>query len=140
MNEYYLFSFISNKFMIMNYFINDSFDKLVITLFTILSLQDNFQIEYLIFKSANSKMRWNKEWQFCGWYSEQMKMNLRNPEHGFCPERAQLSSIRTVCPNSACTGRNAGFFEHDFLRFAVAAALQILAANPNPPCSCWSMG
>ena len=62
MNEYYLFSFISNKFMIMNYFINDSFNKLVITLFTIFSLQDNFQIEDLIFKSANSEMRWNKEW------------------------------------------------------------------------------
>ena len=61
MNEYYLFSFISNKLMIMNYFINDSFNKLVITLFTIFSLQGNFQIEDLIIKSANSEMRWNKE-------------------------------------------------------------------------------
>jgi len=92
MNEYYLFSFISNKFMIMNYFINDSFNKLVITLFNIFSLQDNFQIEYLIFKSANSEMHWNKEWQFCGWDSEQMEQNLENLEHGFCPKRAQLTS------------------------------------------------
>ena len=61
MNEYYLFSFISNKLMIMNYFINDSFNKLVITLFTIFSLQDNFQIEDLIIKSANSEIRWNKK-------------------------------------------------------------------------------
>ena len=61
MNEYYLFSFISNKLMIMNYFINDSFNKLVIKLFTIFSLQGNFQIEDLIIKSANSEMRWNKE-------------------------------------------------------------------------------
>ena len=61
MNEYYLFSFISNKLMIMNYFISDSFNKLVITLFTIFSLQGNFQIEDLIIKSANSEMRWNKE-------------------------------------------------------------------------------
>ena len=61
MDEYYLSSFISNKLMIMNYFINDGFNKLVITLFTIFSLQDNFQIEDLIIKSANSKMRWNKE-------------------------------------------------------------------------------
>ena len=66
-----------------------------------------------------------------------MKTNLENPKHGFCPERAQLSSTRTVCPNSACTGRNAGFFEHDFLRFAVAAALQISAVNPNSSCFCW---
>lgn len=42
MNEYYLFSFISNKLMIMNDFINDSFNKLVVTLFTIFNLQDNF--------------------------------------------------------------------------------------------------
>ena len=61
MDEYYLSSFISNKLMIMNYFINDSFNKLVITLFTIFSLQGNFQIEDLIIKSANSEMRWNKE-------------------------------------------------------------------------------
>ena len=61
MNECYLFSFISNKLMIMNYFINDSFNKLVITLFTIFSLQDNVHIEDLIIKSANSEMRWNKE-------------------------------------------------------------------------------
>ena len=61
MDENYLSSFISNKLMIMNYFINDSFNKLVITLFTIFSLQDNFQIEDLIIKSANSEMRWNKE-------------------------------------------------------------------------------
>ena len=62
MNEYYLFSFISNKFMIMNNFINDSFNKLVVTLFTIFNLQDNFQIEDLIIKSANSEIRWNKKW------------------------------------------------------------------------------
>ena len=61
MDENYLSSFISNKLMIMNYFINDSFNKLVITLFTIFSLQGNFQIEDLIIKSANSEMRWNKE-------------------------------------------------------------------------------
>ena len=61
MNECYLFSFISNKLMIMNYFINDSSIKLVITLFTIFSLQGNFQIEDLIFKSANSEIRWFKE-------------------------------------------------------------------------------
>ena len=61
MDEYYLFSFISNKLMIMNYFINDSFNKLVITLFTIFSLQDNFQIEDLIIKIANSVIRWNKK-------------------------------------------------------------------------------
>ena len=61
MDENYLSSFISNKLIIMNYFINDSFNKLVITLFTIFSLQDNFQIEDLIIKSANSEMRWNKE-------------------------------------------------------------------------------
>lgn len=35
MNKYYLFSFISNKLIIMNYFTNDSANKLVITLFTI---------------------------------------------------------------------------------------------------------
>ena len=137
MDEYYLFSFISNKLMIMRDFINDSFNKSVVTLFTIFSLQDNFQIEDLIIKSANSEIRWNKKWRFCGWYSEQMEKNLENLEHGFCPERAQLSSIGTVCPNSACTGRNAGFFEHDFLRFAVAAVLQISAANPNSSCFCW---
>ena len=61
MDENYLSSFISNKLMIMNYFINDSFNKLVITLFPIFSLQGNFQIEDLIIKSANSEMRWNKE-------------------------------------------------------------------------------
>ena len=61
MDENYLSSFISNKLMIMNYFINDSFNKLVITLFTIFSLQDNFQIEDLIIKSANSEIRWNKK-------------------------------------------------------------------------------
>ena len=91
MNKYYLFSFISNKLIIMHYFTNDSSNKLVITLFTIFSLQGNFQIEDLIFKSANSEIRWFKKWQFCGWDSEQMKTNLRNPEHGFCPERAQLT-------------------------------------------------
>ena len=95
---YYLFSFISNKLMIMHYFINDSSNKLVITLFTIFSLQGNFQIEDLIFKSANSEIRWFKEWQFCGWDSEQMKTNLRNPEHGFCQERAQLTLIRNGLP------------------------------------------
>ena len=57
MDEYYLFSFISNKLMIMRDFINDSFNKLVVTLFTIFSLQDNFQIEDLIIKSANSEIR-----------------------------------------------------------------------------------
>ena len=45
MDENYLSSFISNKLMIMNYFINDSFNKLVITLFTIFSLQDNFRLK-----------------------------------------------------------------------------------------------
>ena len=66
MDEYYLFSFISNKLIIMHYFTNDSSNKLVVTLFTIFSLQSNFQIEDLIFKSANSEIRWFKEWQFCG--------------------------------------------------------------------------
>ena len=61
MNEYYLFSFISNKLMIMYDFINDSFNKSVVTLFTIFNLQDNFQIEDLIIKSANSEIRWNKK-------------------------------------------------------------------------------
>ena len=61
MDEYYLFSFISNKLMIMHDFINDSFNKSVLTLFTIFSLQDNFQIEDLIIKSVNSEMRWNKK-------------------------------------------------------------------------------
>ena len=61
MNEYYLFSFISNKLMIMYDFINDSFNKSVVTLFTIFSLQDNFQIEDLTIKSANSEIRWNKK-------------------------------------------------------------------------------
>ena len=42
MDECYLFSFTSNKLMIMNDFINDSFNKLVVTLFTIFNLQDNF--------------------------------------------------------------------------------------------------
>ena len=42
MDEYYLFSFISNKLIIMHYFTNDSFNKLVVTLFTIFSLQSNF--------------------------------------------------------------------------------------------------
>ena len=98
MDENYLSSFISNKLMIMNYFINDSFNKLVITLFTIFSLQGNFQIEDLIIKSANSEMRWNKEWQFCGWDSEQMKTNLENPEHGFCPERTQLTLTKNGLP------------------------------------------
>ena len=42
MDEYYLFSFISNKLMIMNYFINDNFNKLIVTLFTNFNLQDNF--------------------------------------------------------------------------------------------------
>ena len=85
MNKYCLFSFIYNKLMIMHDFINDSFNKLFVTLFTIFSLQDNFQIEDLIIKSANSEIHGNKKWQFCGWDSEQMKMNLGNPEHGFCP-------------------------------------------------------
>jgi len=61
MNEYYLFSFISNKLMIMCDFINDSFNKSVVTLFTIFILQDNFQIEDLIIKSANSEIHWNKK-------------------------------------------------------------------------------
>ena len=61
MNEYYLFSFISNKLMIMHDFINVSFNKLVVTLFTIFSLQDNFQIEDLIIKSVNLEIRWNKK-------------------------------------------------------------------------------
>ena len=61
MDEYYLSSFISNKLMIMHDFINDSSHKSIVTLFTIFSLQDNFQIEDLIIKSANSEMRWNKE-------------------------------------------------------------------------------
>ena len=61
MDEYYLFSFISNKLIIMHYFTIDSSNKLVVTLFTIFSLQGNFQIEDLIFKSANSEIRWNKE-------------------------------------------------------------------------------
>jgi len=42
MDEYYLSSFIYDKLMIMNDFINDSFNKLVVTLFTIFNLQDNF--------------------------------------------------------------------------------------------------
>ena len=90
MNEYYLFSFISNKLMIMHDFINDSFNKSVVTLFTIFSLQDNFQIEDLIIKSANSEIRWDKEWRFCSWDSEKMRQNLENPKHGFCPKRTQL--------------------------------------------------
>ena len=98
MDEYYLFSFISNKLMIMHYFIKDSSNKLVITLFTIFSLQSNFQIEDLIFKSANSEIRWFKEWQFCGWDSKQMKTNLEDPEHGFCPERAQLTLEKNDLP------------------------------------------
>ena len=98
MNEYYLFSFIYNKLMIMNYFINDSFNKLVITLFTIFSLQDNFQIEDLIIKSANSEMHWNKEWQFCDWNSKPMKTNLQNPEHGFCSEQTQLTFPKNGLP------------------------------------------
>ena len=61
MDEYYLFSFISNKLIIMHYFTSDSSNKLVVTLFTIFSLQSNFQIEDLIFKSANSEIRWFKE-------------------------------------------------------------------------------
>jgi len=61
MDEYYLFSSISNKLMIMHDFINDSFSKLVVTLFTIFSLQYNFQIEDLIIKYSNSKIRWNKK-------------------------------------------------------------------------------
>jgi len=47
--------------MIMRDFINDSFNKSVVTLFIIFSLQDNFQIEDLIIKSANSEIRWNKK-------------------------------------------------------------------------------
>jgi len=35
MDEYYLFSFISNKLMIKNDFINDSFNKFVVTSFAI---------------------------------------------------------------------------------------------------------
>ena len=98
MDEYYLVSFISNKLMIMHDFINDNFNKSVVTLFTIFSLQDNFQIEDLIIKSANSEMRWNKEWQFCGWDFEQMEQNLENLEHGFCPERAQLTLLKNSLP------------------------------------------
>jgi len=94
MNEYYLFSFISNKLMIMHDFINDSFNKLVVTLFTIFSLQDNFQIEDLIIKSVNLEIRWNKKWQFCDWYSEQIKKNLENSEYGFCPERTKLTLFK----------------------------------------------
>ena len=45
MDENYLSSFISNKLIIMNYFINASFNKLVITLFTIFSLQGNFRLK-----------------------------------------------------------------------------------------------
>ena len=82
----------------MHYFTNDSSNKLVITLFTIFSLPGNFQIEDLIFKSANWEIRWFKEWQLCGWDSEQMKTNLRNPEHGFCPEWAQLTFSKNSLP------------------------------------------
>ena len=98
MNEYYLFSFISNKLMIMYDFINDSFNKSVVTLFTIFSLQDNFQIEDLIIKSANSEIRWNKKWRFWSCDSEKMKKNLENPEHGFCPERTQLTLTKNDLP------------------------------------------
>ena len=98
MNEYYLFSFISNKLMIMHDFINDSFNKSVVTLFTIFSLQDNFQIEDLIIKSANSEIRWNKKWQFWGWDFKQMKKNLENLEHGFCLERTQLTFLKNGLP------------------------------------------
>lgn len=66
MDEYYLFSFIFNKLIIMHYFTNDSSNKLVVTLSTIFSLQSNFQIEDLISKSTNSEIRWFKEWKFCG--------------------------------------------------------------------------
>jgi len=69
--------------MIMHDFINDSFNKLVLTLFTIFSVQDNFQIEDLIIKSVNSEICRSKKWQFCGWDSKQMKQNLENPKHGF---------------------------------------------------------
>ena len=61
MNEYYLFSFIANKLMIMYDCINDSFNKLVVTLFTIFSFQYNFPIEDLIIKYSNSEIRWNKK-------------------------------------------------------------------------------
>ena len=71
---------------------------MVITLFTIFSLQDNFQIEDLIIKSANSEIRWNKKWRFCGWDSEQMEPNLETPEHGFCPEWAQLTFLKNRLP------------------------------------------
>ena len=37
----------------------------------------------------------------------------------------------------SCTERNAGFFEHDFLRSMVAAVLQISATKPNSTCCCW---
>ena len=84
--------------MIMHDSINDSFNKSVVTLFTIFNLQDNFQIEDLIIKSANSEMRWNKEWQFCGCDSEQMKTNMENPEHGFCSERTQLTLLKNGLP------------------------------------------
>ena len=135
MDECYFFSFIFNKLMIMHDFIN----KLVVTLFIIFSLQDNFQIEDLIIKSANSEIRWNKKWQFCGWDSEQMKQNLENTEHGFCPERTQLNLLKNSLPNLTCMERNAGFIEHDFLRFVVVAVSQISAAKPNSPCSCWKI-
>ena len=98
MDEYYLFSSISNKLMIMHDFINDSFSKLVVTLFTIFSLQYNFQIEDLIIKYSNSKIRWNKKWQFFGWDSGQMKKNLENLEHGFCLERTKLTLLKNVLP------------------------------------------
>ena len=45
----------------MHDFINDSFNKSVVTLFPIFSLQDNFETEDLIIKSSNSKIRWNKK-------------------------------------------------------------------------------
>ena len=123
--------------MIMHYFTNDSSNKLVITLFTIFSLQGNFQIEHLIFKSANSEIRWFKEWQFL-----RLRFWANEDEFGksgtwVLSRTGPIIFITTVFPNSACRGRNTGFFEHDFLRFAVAAALQISAVNPNSSCFCW---
>ena len=137
MDEYYLSSFISNKLMIMHDFINDSFNKLVITSFTIFSLQDNFQIEDLIIKSANSEIRWNKKWRFCGWDSEQMKQNLENPEHGFCLERTQLTLVKNGFPKFGLYWEKHRVLWAQFSQICCVAVFQISAAKPNSPCSCW---
>ena len=44
-----------------------------------------------------------------------------------------------VCQNGACIERYAGLFKHDFLSSVVAAVLQISAAKPNSPWSCWNI-